>query len=232
MNNSILCFFCVGSFYSMLVQVQLFHILERLSIILYFSYFQSDLKQFLLAMRKGTQRKGHRSSSLSHLKIMNICNQVAIGMEHLSNHRYIHKDLAARNCLINSSFEVKITIQKLSLDTYKSDYVKYRNQLLPARWIAPEAFLEDEYSTKSDVWSFAVLAWEVLHQAQMPFCEHSDEDIVNLLEHKLLKWSLTESIPSGLMTLLIQCWSDSPKYRPTFSEIVIQMGDILANGEI
>ncbi|KAG1696493.1 Inactive tyrosine-protein kinase 7 [Nymphon striatum] len=191
-----------------------------------------DLKQFLLAMRKGTQRKGHRSSSLSHLQIMNICNQVATGMEHLSNHRFIHKDLAARNCLINSSFEIKITIQKLSLDTYKSDYVTYRNQLLPVRWIAPEAFLEDEYSTKSDVWSFAVLVWEVLHQAQIPFFEHSDEEIMNLLEQKLLKWSLTDSMASGLSTLLIQCWSDSPKYRPTFSEIVIQIGDMLANGEI
>lgn len=49
---------------------------------------------------------------------MSLCAQVARGMEHLSNHRFVHKDLAARNCLINSQRRVKVSSLSLSKDVY------------------------------------------------------------------------------------------------------------------
>lgn len=39
-------------------------------------------------------------------------------MEHLSNHRFVHKDLAARNCLINGQRRVKVSSLSLSKDVY------------------------------------------------------------------------------------------------------------------
>lgn len=49
---------------------------------------------------------------------VSICAQVAHGMEHLSNHRFVHKDLAARNCLINGQRRVKVSSLSLSKDVY------------------------------------------------------------------------------------------------------------------
>lgn len=49
---------------------------------------------------------------------VSICAQVAHGMEHLSNLRFVHKDLAARNCLINTQRRVKVSSLSLSKDVY------------------------------------------------------------------------------------------------------------------
>jgi hypothetical protein len=55
--------------------------------------------------------------------------QVAVGMDHLSNHRFTHKDLAARNCLISSGLRIKVSNPGLCRDTYSSEYFKSRNQV-------------------------------------------------------------------------------------------------------
>lgn len=55
---------------------------------------------------------------------VSICAQVAHGMEHLSNHRFVHKDLAARNCLINSQRRVKVSSLSLSKDVYNRSALK------------------------------------------------------------------------------------------------------------
>ena len=47
-----------------------------------------------------------------------LCAQVALGMEHLSNNRFVHKDLAARNCLVSAQRQVKVSALGLSKDVY------------------------------------------------------------------------------------------------------------------
>lgn len=42
----------------------------------------------------------------------------------------------------------------------------------------PEAVLEDEFSTKSDVWSFGVLMWEVFTQGEMPYAPLADDEVL------------------------------------------------------
>lgn len=52
-------------------------------------------------------------------------------MEHLSNTRFVHKDLAARNCLISAQRQVKVSALSLSKDVYNR-YVRPDPGCLPA----------------------------------------------------------------------------------------------------
>ncbi|KAK6026442.1 hypothetical protein OSTOST_07601 [Ostertagia ostertagi] len=87
----------------------------------------------------------------------------AKGLEYLHDNDCIHRDVAARNCLVNGG-DVKISDFGLShsLSNREKHYkLKDMNQRLPIRWLAPEVLSTATYSTKSDVFSYGVLLWEV-----------------------------------------------------------------------
>ena len=58
-------------------------------------------------------------------------------------------------------FQVKIADFGLARGVHKNSYY-IGGTFLPIRWMAPESILDRKFSTKSDVWSFGVLTWEVL----------------------------------------------------------------------
>ncbi|RWS05559.1 inactive tyrosine-protein kinase 7-like protein [Dinothrombium tinctorium] len=185
-----------------------------------------DLKQFLLATRKENTRRGLKPNPLSISEIIVISHQIALGMEHLTDNRFVHKDLATRNCLITSNLDVKISSTSLSKDTYSAEYVNYRNRDIPIRWAPHEAVFEDEWSAKSDVWSYGVLIWEIFQQAELPYPDKSDDLVLRLLQSRQLQLIATSNTPPELQKILMSCWSDSPRQRPDFAQICKLLEDL------
>lgn len=56
--------------------------------------------------------------------------QIAAGMTYLSGQRFVHRDLACRNCLVGSDLVVKIADFGMSRDVYTCDYYKVIKILL------------------------------------------------------------------------------------------------------
>ncbi|XP_050404298.1 inactive tyrosine-protein kinase 7 isoform X1 [Patella vulgata] len=187
-----------------------------------------DLKQFLLATRGDNGRRIPRLPSLALPQKLNMCSQVALGMEHLSNQRLIHKDLATRNILLTSRMELKICSLAMCHDLYAVEYFKMGQSPVPIRWLPPEAVHEEEFSTKTDVWSFGVLVWEVFHLAEIPYRQQSDEEVLKGLKSGILSLSYTEQCPNVIVDFIRKCMLDCPKDRPSFSDICVTMGDLLS----
>ncbi|KAL3284491.1 hypothetical protein HHI36_018652 [Cryptolaemus montrouzieri] len=180
-----------------------------------------DLKQFLVATRKGTP------PPLSSVQAAGVVHQIAKAMDHISSNRIVLKDLAARNCLVTSSLVVKVGLPRLTRDPYSQEYCKHINQIIPLRWLPYEAVYEDEYSTKSDTYAFGVVIWEVFSQGELPFPKMNDNSMLNKLKEKKLEWKAHPSTPDDIKNLQMDCLDIDPQKRPEFSEIVTTIADAL-----
>ncbi|KAG7492855.1 hypothetical protein MATL_G00019530 [Megalops atlanticus] len=189
-----------------------------------------DLKQFLRISKNKDDKT--KSQPLSTKQKVSICAQVAQGMEHLSNHRFVHKDLAARNCLISAQRQVKVSALSLSKDVYNSEYYHYRQSWIPLRWLPAESVFEDDFSTKTDVWSFGVLMWEVFSQGELPYTKLSDDEVLEGLQAGKMKLPAPEGCPSKVYKLMGRCWAPSLKERPSFSEMVNALGDVPTDSKV
>jgi len=75
-------------------------------------------------------------------------------MVYLSDRKFVHRDLATRNCLIDDDMVVKIADFGLSQKIYLQDYYKGdEHDAIPIRWMPLESILYNKYT----VWRFTVL---------------------------------------------------------------------------
>eukprot|EP00040_Diaphanoeca_grandis_P018218 m.95674 g.95674 ORF g.95674 m.95674 type:complete len:1050 (+) comp26839_c1_seq1:239-3388(+) len=110
---------------------------------------------------------------------------VANGMQYLSSHKFVHRDLACRNVLIDAEKVPKISDFGMSrvMDEQSDYYTMATDQLLPVRSIAVEIFtLESaKFTEMSDCWSYAILCVEAFQLGDDPYSEIETADVVDLV---------------------------------------------------
>lgn len=77
----------------------------------------------------------------------------------------IHRDLAARNVLVDHNKLCKIADFGMSRFANEDGEVietRHGRNALPIRWMAPESLIYSLFTTKTDVWSFGILMWEIV----------------------------------------------------------------------
>ncbi|RWS28838.1 Hepatocyte growth factor receptor-like protein [Leptotrombidium deliense] len=158
--------------------------------------------------------------------------QIAEGMSYLASCKFVHRDLAARNCMIDKDKIVKVADFGLARDIYERDYYSSDNMKtkLPVKWMAPESLEKAVYDTKTDVWSYGVLLWEIMTRGVTPYPEVDNWDILTYLKqgNRMLR---PEFCPEMLYDIMLRCWDENPKARPQFSSLVTEVRDVITKLE-
>ncbi|XP_030294080.1 platelet-derived growth factor receptor beta-like isoform X3 [Sparus aurata] len=170
------------------------------------------------------------SPLLSLHDLLSFSFQVSKAMDFLSTRNCVHRDLAARNVLVCEGKLVKVGDFGLARDLMKDqDYIARGNSFLPVKWMSPESIFQNIYSCQSDVWSYGVLLWEIFSLGGSPYPDlPMTQEFYSALKRGY-RMSRPDHAPHNIFDLMKQCWEEKPQSRPSFSSLVVSVGNMLTD---
>eukprot|EP01130_Rhizamoeba_saxonica_P017436 TRINITY_DN844_c0_g2_i1.p1 TRINITY_DN844_c0_g2~~TRINITY_DN844_c0_g2_i1.p1 ORF type:complete len:612 (-),score=100.65 TRINITY_DN844_c0_g2_i1:45-1880(-) len=147
---------------------------------------------------------------------------ISRGLSYLHMNDYIHRDIRSPNILVaslneNSEITCKVTDFGTTVLTAPFSYDGNLNEC----WMPPEVFQGEQYNQMSDIYSFAILLWELL-QIGFPFFEYSEEyagkaksDFTDAII-KGLRPTIPQNTKTEYRKIMNECWNHNKLDRPTF----------------
>jgi hypothetical protein len=151
----------------------------------------------------------------------------ALGIKFLHENGVVHRDIAARNFLVDDSLVVQVADFGLSriLDEENSaSGATTASSIGPVRWMAPESMSKREYSSASDAYMFGMFLYE-LWVRKVPF--HQDTDLLRVAEMVRGGRRPTDldAMPPTVADLCRRLWAAS---RPDMTAVVRCLRDVHA----
>ncbi|GMR55195.1 hypothetical protein PMAYCL1PPCAC_25390, partial [Pristionchus mayeri] len=145
----------------------------------------------------------------------------------LSSRGIIHRDIAARNIMVDHLQACKIGDFGLCRAIHENDIYTSRGGKLPMKWMSPEAIEKYDFSVASDAWAYGVLLFEIATLGGTPYAGWHAPDILGRLKMGE-RMEKPESCSDNLYGVMRSCWAEMPSDRPTFTALRKQLGVLLS----
>ncbi|CEF67351.1 Tyrosine-protein kinase Fps85D [Strongyloides ratti] len=148
---------------------------------------------------------------------LRLCGGAAYGLEYLHNLNCIHRDIAARNCLYGEG-NVKIADFGLTVEGYY--YKMDGSQKVPLRWLSPETVKGYFYTSKSDVFAFGIMCWEIFQNGIEPYPGMSPAEAAIKVAKEGYRMPLPDFIhPDFRIMIQNKLWAEIDHERCTMTEV-------------
>jgi len=162
---------------------------------------------------------------------LHMIEEIAMGIKvlHRNNPTILHCDLKSGNILLDEHRHCKLADFGFAIvkeDSISKSVLSSQGGTLA--WMAPELFsLRPKFSTKSDIYAFGVIMWEVATR-KFPYQGALGEVIRYCVLHGERE-DVPDGCPNGYTDLMQKCWDQEPANRPTIDEILDQIVQIKQN---
>ncbi|XP_076625276.1 uncharacterized protein LOC143343851 isoform X1 [Colletes latitarsis] len=190
-----------------------------------------DLKSFLLSNHDLKSQEALNKENIP----VRMALDIAAGLKHMHSHGFVHTDLSARNCLVASDLSAKLGDYGTGVEKYPDDYYVVGDRALPIRWSAPESIectdttIETrEITSQANMWSYAILLWEIATWGNRPFNDKSDEQVIQMLlslrtdflpNGTQVLQTYLENCPSNVIQAIHLCLNLNPQKRSNLDEV-------------
>ena len=155
--------------------------------------------------------------SMKFPQLVEKASQIAAGMAYLEEQKYIHGNLAARNVLLTEQLVCKVadfgTIPMILKDKGSKKGIAW-----PDKWTAPESAANEAFTTKSDVWSYGIVLYEIVMYGRIPYPGMTNREILTEVP-KGYRLCCSAVCPGRLYDLMMSCWNANAEDHPTFEHL-------------
>eukprot|EP00045_Choanoeca_perplexa_P015028 m.181460 g.181460 ORF g.181460 m.181460 type:complete len:1211 (+) comp16871_c0_seq1:102-3734(+) len=233
-------------------ETKLMRSLRHSNIVYFYGCGVRDGNSFLVLeyMARGSLDKlvADKSATFPWRQRLELARGAAAGMQYLHslNPPRIHRDLKSPNLLISDSFVCKVadfgtaklcqlskgmvptqTAFELANSTDKTSF-KMTKGVGTLLWLSPEIHDGKPYSLSSDVYSYAIVLWEIASRSQ-PWKEKKTSWQISecVIAGERPSLAAADTAPRAYLALMQACWQQDPNARPRFDSCVAQLDELL-----
>ena len=129
---------------------------------------------------KGDLAKFQNKRPLNEIYVQNFIYQLASGLKYLRDMNILHRDLKPQNLLVNENLNLKISDFGLAKQYQTNTIDKTLKQTFCGSpiYMAPEILNNNDYDSKSDIWSIGVIIYELI-TGRSPYKVTSLKQLIN-----------------------------------------------------
>lgn len=213
-------------------------------VILFESSEYGDLHSFLTRARIQEQNNitgdDHEFTGRHQFKF---CMDITQGLWYLAGKRFVHGNLMAANIVVADNWKLKIAdvgmdphaatdcfhlYQVLATDAHANNAMSYD----PVRWMAVECLQhqtngDGKFSTFSDIWSLAVVFYEIFSRGAVPYEKETTTEGVKALVQRGRRLERPTKMPPPLYNCCLSCWNPTAAQRPVHTDIIMALNRLM-----
>ena len=173
----------------------------------------------------------HRHGKLSLDQASTWSTHAAKAVQYLHKYGTIHGDIKSPNFLITNGNILKICDFGHSVGITSSG-PEATTKTGTVRWMAPEVFINHTVCKQSDIYSLAIVFWE-LYSCEIPFANKwSKTQIMWAVGKKGERPPIPDVTPASMKLLMEECWQSDFCQRPDAEEVVTRLSKCFSRQEI